>query len=144
MDGHGVVRPVRREDPVEAVVAGRVQLWSAAQAGAYGDLEGCRVTGIVSACPRVTVDPVDGVDVGTGRASQRQPRSPQFLVVGKVGLGWLEAKRAGDLLPVDGLGLGVPRDAPASAGASAGRDLAVGKPVVDGVGGDAPLGGGLT
>ncbi|WP_369751386.1 IS256 family transposase [Micromonospora sp. ATCC 39149] len=38
---------------------------------------------------------------------------------------------------------GVPRDAPASAGATAGGDLAVAQPVVDGVGGGAEFGGGL-
>ena len=45
----------------------------------------------------------------------------------------LEPERVGDLLPVDLLGLYVPRDAPAS-GPHAGRDLAVAQPVVDRIG----------
>src|SRR6266536_3450116 len=54
-----------------------------------------------------------------------------------------EAERCGDFAPVEGLGVGVPGDAPASAWSPAGGYLAVGAPMVDRVGGDAEFGGGL-
>src|SRR5918994_7033288 len=45
VDAGRAVGPVRREDPVEAVFAGRVQVRGAAQPGPRGNFQGCRVVG---------------------------------------------------------------------------------------------------
>src|SRR4051812_33571373 len=82
------------------------------------------------AYPRDRIDPGGAGAAGQCGCSCRRVRG-------------LEAERPGDLLSVDLLRGGIPGDAPASAEAAAGWDLPQAQPVVDRVGGDTQLGGGL-